>query len=68
MKLDRIITKYLALGLKVLKADKNKTAATIAALPPCFEYGVIGTKAYAKPDIEAFKEYLLFIEELWAGE
>ena len=63
--IKKTITKYLAFGFRVLKADKKKTAATISALPPCFEYGVIGTKAYAKPDIAAFKEYLIFIKELW---
>lgn len=63
--IQRAVTRYLAFGLKALKADKEKTAATIAALPACFEYGFIGTKAYAKPDLPAFKEYLIYLKEVW---
>lgn len=52
-------------GLKTLDADKDKAAASLAGLPACFEYGFIGTKAYAKPNIQAIALYLKHLQNIW---
>lgn len=61
------IKPILNLGLDALKVNKDKAAASIIALPTCFEYGVMGHKAYAKPSVRAIKEYFKHLREVWLG-
>lgn len=55
----------LSVTVEALKLNKDKAAASLIALPACFEYGVIGNKAYAKPDAKAIKEYFKHLREIW---
>lgn len=63
-----IIDKMLSIvgvGLNSLESDKNKTAASIAGLPPCFEYSEVGGQFFAKPNLKAVAEYLKHLREVW---
>jgi hypothetical protein len=59
------IMPLLNIGIEALRLDKDKAAASVMALPACFEYGIIGTKAYAKPDAKAIIHYYKHLRDIW---
>ena len=67
--LKKIIGKLPGDAINLLQADKSKSAASVLGLPICFKYDILATgHASATPDIEATKEYLKHLREVWLDD
>lgn len=64
-KMFEVVETLVKVGLEAIEADKERAAASLLGLPVCFEYGALGPKAYAKPDLNATVEYLRHLRAIW---